>query len=201
MALCVWVAKVYRNKPSVAEILYPSDSYKFWEGAAKIAKETVYQAKNEDCTSLARCFVSGPLLGMMIHRMEDYIHHNHKEKRIFLYSGKNSNVAGLLSTFGAFDGLEPFFGSTVVVELHEFGWEYYVRVLYFRSSKPDVQVKAPEVITLQGCSEYCSFERFQELTRPLIPEDWEEECGFSRASPVHPAILHLMLLLVFLLVN
>ncbi|XP_035219083.1 prostatic acid phosphatase-like isoform X2 [Stegodyphus dumicola] len=122
---------------------------------------------------------AGPLLGLMIKRMQDRI--NGDSRKVYVYSGRNSNIAGLLSSFGTYKGVEPPFGSTVVVELHEYNGGSYVRVLYFYSSTPNLETDEPEVIVIRGCSEYCPFEKFRSLTKSLVPENWEEECGFSSA--------------------
>lgn len=98
---------------------------------------------------------------------------------LFFDLQKNSSLAGLLAIFGAFDGKEPSFGSTIVLELHRFGHVYYVRVLYFYSTDSH---EAPEIITLRGCSEYCPFDQFRLLTTGMVPIRWEQECGMWKSG-------------------
>lgn len=92
-------------------------------------------------------------------------------------------MAGLLAMFGAFDGKEPSFGSTLVLELHRFGSAYYVRILYFYSASSKA-ADAPEVVVLKGCSEYCPFERFRLLTTGMVPVHWQADCGWWKNSGV-----------------
>ena len=36
---------------------------------------------------------------------------------------------------------------------------------------------APYPLTLPGCSTLCPLEKFEQLTRSIVPEDWTKECS------------------------
>lgn len=149
----------------------PSWADRFWPELRRQSEiHFAWLAKHQNMQRMA----AGPLLGLIIQRMQRHIN-GYDVQKYFVYSGKNSSLAGLLAMFGAFDGVEPSFGSTIVLELHRFGAVYYVRVLYFYSSDPHTEI--PEIITLRGCSEYCPFEQFRLLTTGMVPLKWEQECG------------------------
>ena len=40
----------------------------------------------------------------------------------------------------------------------------------------------PYPLTLPGCDTLCPLEKFKELTRSLVPEDWSEECSLTKPS-------------------
>lgn len=43
--------------------------------------------------------------------------------------------------------------------------------------------KEPLPLTIPGCQQICPLQRFLELTDPVVPQDWEQECQI--ASSMH----------------
>lgn len=48
--------------------------------------------------------------------------------KIYLYSGHESNIAALLHAFNVYEPHVPEYSSAIILELHQIGTEYYVKV-------------------------------------------------------------------------
>lgn len=126
----------------------------------------------------------GPLLSSMIGRMKEKVAGNLTQK-VLVYSAHDVTVMALLSALGVFDGKQPFYASTVSLDLFEKKIasdkssnnlsNYFVVVNYLRGSlKPDI-TKA-ETLTVPGCESRCSLEKFVRLVNGNIPRDLIDEC-------------------------
>ncbi|GFY44669.1 lysosomal acid phosphatase [Trichonephila inaurata madagascariensis] len=137
----------------------------------------------------------GPLLGFMIDKMNDKLLQREPEKKIYIYSAHGSNIACLLLALDQYNWKGPPYASTVVLELWKDDDEdYSIRWLYFNSTNPEKKVDPPVVLKIDGCGgDFCSYGRFQDIIRRLIPDDWKKECNDSSQkerfqpfeSPVH----------------
>ena len=113
----------------------------------------------------------GPLLKNIIQNLDKKINGTIDEK-FWQYSGHDTTVASLLQCLGVFDGDQPDYAGAVFIELHQNEENQYEVVLLYRKSP--VEVKN---LIIPNCSLYCPLEKFKELTKYVIPDDWEKECN------------------------
>lgn len=94
-------------------------------------------------------------------------------RKIFLYSGHESNVANILCVFNVFTPHVPKYSSAAIIELHYLFKTnmYEVKVFYAKESG-----LAPIEIKIPGCDENCSLDSFLAVTKNLIPGNYTEEC-------------------------
>lgn len=96
------------------------------------------------------------------------------ERQAFLYGGHDVTVANFMRTLNLWDLQIPRFGIFVLLELwqdrktKEWGVEIYLR---------NETLSHPYLMTLPGCSQFCPLDKFIELTKDVIPGDWNEECA------------------------
>ncbi|XP_033229017.1 venom acid phosphatase Acph-1-like [Belonocnema kinseyi] len=89
-------------------------------------------------------------------------------RKIFLYSGHESNLVTLLSSFGVYHFHVPKFSSAVIVEFYRLKEEYYVQVVYYLGIPPEIEIKE-----IPGCSKLCPLHKFLELMKPVTPNEDE----------------------------
>lgn len=92
-------------------------------------------------------------------------------KKIYLYSGHETNIAALLYALGIFFPHVPEYSSSIITELHQIDGKYYVKVLYYLGIPTKVQE-----MQLPGCEVLCPFEKYLKLTADVIPSDEELIC-------------------------
>jgi len=94
-------------------------------------------------------------------------------KLLYMYSGHDTSIATILGSLNMFNGLAPPYASAVLFELFK-GEEgkHFVRIVY----RNDTEV-APYPLTLPGCSTLCPLEKFEQLTRNIMPDNWTKECS------------------------
>src|SRR5580765_7039206 len=73
-------------------------------------------------------FFAGILLRRIINDMNKVINGTLTDRKINLFSGHDVNVAALLCALNIFDYQTPKFSSSVIIELHEKGDQFYVKV-------------------------------------------------------------------------
>lgn len=93
------------------------------------------------------------------------------QKKMYLYSGHESNVAAVLNSLGVYQPHVPEYSSAVIIEMHYLNNTFYVKVLYYFGIPPAVsEMKMP------GCDLLCPLDKFLELTSDVIPSDDELFC-------------------------
>ncbi|XP_041974334.1 lysosomal acid phosphatase-like [Aricia agestis] len=118
---------------------------------------------------------TGPLLGDIRHHLEDNVQHTNVDRSLYVYSGHDVTVVSLFRALGFQELLEPEFGSSITIELHEeevVKDSFYVKVFYRNNTK----VEVPMELKLPFCEEPCEYIKFKQHIDSLIPTDWEEEC-------------------------
>lgn len=93
------------------------------------------------------------------------------EKKVFLYSAHETNIASLLSTLNIFKPHVPAYSSSVFMELLYKEGIYYVRVLHYLGIPSNL-----EVLRLPGCEDICPLDTFFQLTIDDIPSDEDMVC-------------------------
>ncbi|GFR10046.1 lysosomal acid phosphatase [Trichonephila clavata] len=170
----------------------PDWGYKYWD---EFSMQTGIAYYFNYGTKLIQRYRIGPLLGFMIDKMNDKLLQREPEKKVYIYSAHGSNIACLLLALDQYNWKGPPYASTVVLELWKDDDEdYSIRWLYFNSTNPEKKVDPPVVLKIDGCEgDFCSYGRFQDIVRRLIPDDWKKECNDSSEkerfqpfeSPVH----------------
>ncbi|KAG8182927.1 hypothetical protein JTE90_028749 [Oedothorax gibbosus] len=120
---------------------------------------------------------AGPILGKFIENMDNKIAGINDQIKVHMYSAHDANLVALLEALDLYERRPPF-SACLLVELHELlDGEKAIRLLYLNSSTPeDINTIHPNILKLQGCGEFCPLEDFRQLTKHLIPEDWDKEC-------------------------
>ncbi|XP_050315759.1 prostatic acid phosphatase-like isoform X2 [Anthonomus grandis grandis] len=89
-----------------------------------------------------------------------------------LYGGHDSTVVNLLRTLKVWDPQFPDYGITILMELSKDTNGTYGVEMYLRNSTSE----APFKLTVPGCESFCSLTKLVDLTKDVIPGDWEQEC-------------------------
>lgn len=63
--------------------------------------------------------IPGPLLGEIRQHFKESVNHENLDRSLYIYSGHDVNVVGLWRSLGYTELLEPEYGASIVLELHE----------------------------------------------------------------------------------
>ena len=88
-----------------------------------------------------------------------------------MYSAHDTTLSFILNSLHVYDGLAPPYASAVLFELFDYEDSWSIRILYRNDTTTQ-----PYVLTMPGCEELCTLEKFQELTASVRPSDWASEC-------------------------
>lgn len=162
------------------------------------AKSFTIQAYNRILQRLK----TGLLVGEMIDHMEKKSRNALvPNRKLWMYSAHDETVADLLMTLNLFDPHCPPYAATILIELRVIAEnEYFVMISYKNTTGE------PTLLTLPGCTALCPLHTFIELTKDVIPHDWEKECmdhekfGYSINTTVVVTILLSSILILVLLV-
>ncbi|XP_018324177.1 prostatic acid phosphatase-like isoform X2 [Agrilus planipennis] len=97
-----------------------------------------------------------------------------QNRKLFLYSAHDYNLASILGTLGVFPNKLPNYGSQVIIEVRYVDGEYGMQIL-FQDNEGD---PSPELLTIPGCTPFCPLNDFIKLTNEIIPED-ESVCNID----------------------
>ncbi|XP_050354371.1 lysosomal acid phosphatase-like [Nymphalis io] len=119
-------------------------------------------------------FHTGPLLGEIKQHLQNSVSHNDIDRSLYIYSGHDVNVVSIWRALGFEELLEPEYGASLVIELHEEVEQdnFFIRLFYRNNTK----VEVPMELKLPFCNDPCTYERFAEYLDNLVPNDWEVEC-------------------------
>ncbi|GBO01128.1 hypothetical protein AVEN_59919-1, partial [Araneus ventricosus] len=118
----------------------------------------------------------GPLLHDIIQNMKMKINGNTPDLKVRMYSAHDINIAAVLKALNFTNMPRPPYCATLLFELHEMSdASMAVRLLYLNSTDPLADIGEPHILELDGCSEFCTVEKFTKKVHHLIPDNWEEE--------------------------
>ncbi|XP_065334452.1 lysosomal acid phosphatase-like isoform X1 [Cloeon dipterum] len=125
---------------------------------------------------------AGPLVNNILKEFEKEADQQQKVK-MFLYSGHDSTVANILAALGLYKTpYIPGYSALVLLELVEPSpGKFFVRVFRRSEENPDA-----ELLQIKGCDIECPLEKFKELTEPIRPVNWQEECKAINQDFVAP---------------
>ncbi|KAL7631270.1 UNVERIFIED_CONTAM: hypothetical protein RMT77_018428 [Armadillidium vulgare] len=115
----------------------------------------------------------GPLIKTITENMTNKSRGELPKRKMNVYSAHDSTVSILLNSMGVYNGIRPPFSSTVMIELHQIGKDYFVKIYYQNDTN---LVNPPHELTIPGCSFECPLQDWTELLNDVIPNDWEKEC-------------------------
>ncbi|XP_013166500.1 PREDICTED: lysosomal acid phosphatase-like [Papilio xuthus] len=116
----------------------------------------------------------GPFLNEIKMNLQDSVSHTNLDRSLYIYSGHDVTVVGLWRTLGYSELLEPEYGASLVLELHEEVEQdtFFVKLFYRNNTK----VEVPMELNMPFCDDPCTYNRFIQHIETLIPNNWEEEC-------------------------
>ncbi|XP_059049195.1 lysosomal acid phosphatase-like [Achroia grisella] len=116
----------------------------------------------------------GPLLGEIKQYLKETVNHENLDRSLYLYSGHDVNVVSLWRALGFQELLEPEYGASIALELHEEVEQdnFFIKVFYRNNTK----VEVPMELKLSFCSDPCPYMQFVQHLEKLVPTDWETEC-------------------------
>ncbi|XP_046813955.1 venom acid phosphatase Acph-1-like [Vespa crabro] len=116
--------------------------------------------------------------GMLLRRIVDDIELYQKgrlqptDRKAFLFSAHEVNVAALARTLGTNEPLLPAYGSTIILEtLRDKKGTYYIRVLLWTGVTEKLIIQ-----TIPGCNELCPYNEFRLLLNDVIATDEDLLC-------------------------
>ncbi|XP_022121885.2 prostatic acid phosphatase isoform X1 [Pieris rapae] len=117
---------------------------------------------------------TGPLLNNIRSHLQEAVMHTNTDRALYIYSGHDVNLVSLMRSLGYTEMLEPEYGASVLLELHEEVEQdkFYVKLFYRNNTK----IEVPMELSIPNCKEPCTYEKFVEHLGTLIPLDWEAEC-------------------------
>ncbi|XP_051168240.1 venom acid phosphatase Acph-1-like [Leptopilina boulardi] len=95
-----------------------------------------------------------------------------KKRKLMLYSAHDITVVAVLNALNVYYPHAPQFSSAVIVELHLIDNVYYVKILYYLG-EPEKMVE----LQIPNCDLLCPLDQFKNLTKEIIPSDFEWNCG------------------------
>ncbi|XP_060537063.1 venom acid phosphatase Acph-1-like [Cylas formicarius] len=133
-----------------------------------ITKDMYYAMTNT--TSLKK-IISGFLIKKIIEDSDKKIRETLQppQRKLFIYSAHEKNIATLLLTLGVFDDRIPAYGSYILVEVHRVNRTHGLKFYY----QNYIEVE-PTLVTIPGCASFCPLTQFAQLMKEYVPED--EDC-------------------------
>jgi hypothetical protein len=123
---------------------------------------------------------AGNWVGKVMGDMMDKKDNPKEDIKLYLYSAHDTTVAAMLSALGVFNGEPPPYAATVFIELYSDDKGYWVSLFY--RNETDSNYLMP--LSVDSCDNptLCTLDEFAKLTSPIIPADWEKECGLNSTS-------------------
>ncbi|XP_052131387.1 prostatic acid phosphatase-like isoform X2 [Frankliniella occidentalis] len=116
---------------------------------------------------------AGPLVKHLVATMKE-TRDGAKKPRLWIYSGHDDTVSALGLAIRTWGAMYPDFNAMLVLELLKKAdtGEYAVQVLVRESHAVDAHV-----VPVEGCDgNPCPLDKFHELVKDVIPQDWRKEC-------------------------
>lgn len=117
----------------------------------------------------------GPLLKEVRQSFDEIVSQTNVDRSLYLYSGHDITIVSLWRALGYEELIEPEYGASIVMELHEDveNDTFFIKTFYRNNTKIDV----PMELKPKFCGEPCVYSEFKQHISNFIPDDWEAECG------------------------
>ncbi|NP_001315418.1 venom acid phosphatase Acph-1 [Apis cerana] len=133
---------------------------------------TVFTYNITNSTPLLKKLYGGPLLRIFTKHMLDVVSGTQKKKRkIYLFSGHESNIAAVLHALQLYYPHVPEYSSSIIMELHNIEGTHYVKIVYYLG----IPSEARE-LQLPGCEVLCPLYKYLQLIENVIPSNEELIC-------------------------
>uniref|UniRef100_A0A8V0ZX41 Lysosomal acid phosphatase n=1 Tax=Gallus gallus TaxID=9031 RepID=A0A8V0ZX41_CHICK len=127
----------------------------------------------------------------------------HQQLKLLVYSAHDTTLVALQMALDVYNKIQAPYASCHLFELYQEDDGNFSVEMFFRNESG----KEPFPLTIPGCQQICPLQRFLELTDPVVPQDWEQECQV--ASSMHDTGLFvglavcgsILLLLIILLLT
>ncbi|XP_043258395.1 prostatic acid phosphatase-like isoform X2 [Colletes gigas] len=152
----------------------------------KLIPLTMYDFRLNVFNDLLRRLKGGPFLKKivtdMLAKKDNTL--EPEERKMFMYIGHDSTIVTLLDVMHVWNNQMPHYNIMTIIELHENKDGWNVQILLKNSTDHE-----PYSLTIPGCTTICPLEKFVQILKPMIPDDWEEECKVERGYTLPPAPL------------
>ncbi|NXD20497.1 PPAL phosphatase, partial [Spelaeornis formosus] len=99
----------------------------------------------------------------------------HQNLKLLVYSAHDTTLVALQMALDVYNKMQAPYASCHLFELYqEDDGNFSVEMFYRNESGNE-----PFPLTIPGCQHKCPLQRFLELTEPVVPQDWEQECKVS----------------------
>uniref|UniRef100_A0A915EHC6 Acid phosphatase n=1 Tax=Ditylenchus dipsaci TaxID=166011 RepID=A0A915EHC6_9BILA len=117
----------------------------------------------------------GPIFTDILNRMKSVARQQQdRREKFYAYSAHDTTVAGVLAGFGVHPVSFPPYSSMVLVELHQSeNGKNFVK-LFYKNVTDSNNIWEYDIA---DCESPCSLEDLEQARLPVIPLNWEEECG------------------------
>ncbi|XP_036143241.1 prostatic acid phosphatase isoform X2 [Monomorium pharaonis] len=133
---------------------------------------------NDECRKL----YGGAILKKIIADMKGRKQGTLPERRkMFMYLGHDITVVSLLNTMHIWYDQIPYYNIMIIIELHENEGKWNVQIFLRNTTAHE-----PYPMTIPGCTVACPLDKFVEILKPMIPDNWEEECKVNDSNYVIP---------------
>lgn len=105
-------------------------------------------------------------------------------RKMFMYVGHDSTIVSLLDAMHVWNGQLPHYNIMTMIELHEDNSAWTVQV-YLRNTT----LHEPYPLTIPGCKTACPLSDFVRIMKPMMPDNWVEECKVDGDYSPPPAPL------------
>lgn len=149
----------------------------------KLIPLTLYEFQLNVYNDVLRRLKGGPLLKKitndMLAKKDGTI--EPEGRKMFMFVGHDSTIVTLLDVMHVWNNQMPHYNIMTMIELHEDndGWNVQI----FLRNTTDHE---PYPLTVPGCATACPLEQFVQILKPMIPDDWEEECKVDDGNYTPP---------------
>ncbi|XP_052550835.1 lysosomal acid phosphatase [Tympanuchus pallidicinctus] len=96
----------------------------------------------------------------------------HQQLKLLVYSAHDTTLVALQMALDVYNKIQAPYASCHLFELYQEDDGNFSVEMFFRNESG----KEPFPLTIPGCQQICPLQRFLELTDPVVPQDWEQEC-------------------------
>ncbi|XP_025992119.1 prostatic acid phosphatase [Solenopsis invicta] len=123
---------------------------------------------------------SGPLLKDIIdHMIKKAQNTLQPDRKMWMYSAHDETIGNMLMTLNIFEPHCPPYAAILLIELRTNSKNQYFVTISYKNTTEE-----PRLMTLPGCATLCPLNDFINLTKNVVPENWEKECLMSRYDDI-----------------
>lgn len=140
---------------------------------SKLLRYYLYELQLNTFNDEFRRLKGGPMLRKIINDMmakkEGTL--QPERRKMFMYIGHDSTIVTLLDTMHIWYNQIPHCNIMTMIELHQDENEWNIQV-FLRNTT----IHEPYPMTIPGCTVICPLDKFVKILKPMISDNWSEEC-------------------------